>query len=277
MSTSQTTPGVALALLCYNEEANLRHVVTEALFELRQLNLPFVINVIDDGSTDNTAEVARLLQVEYPGLVVLYQHVHNRGYGDAVRTALETGLLTNFEWVGYVDGDRQFQLSEIATLISAASSANATMAIGRRLHRADNLKRKLMGKGWHFVSHRMLGYKAKDTDCGFKLIHRDSVEVISPLLVGHFAAVSAELLMWSNKLGVSFVEVDVTHIPRVAGEQTGGGLQVAAKSFYHLFRVWLHVNFPQVAKFASDSKNKLRASGIRSSSIQGSSMAPHVD
>jgi len=271
-----TVPGVALSLLCYNEEENLRHVVDEAIFELSQLHLPFVINVIDDGSTDNTAEAARLLQGKHPEIVKLYQHDRNRGYGDAVRTALEKGLTTNFEWVGYVDGDRQFQLSEISMLIDAASSAGATMAIGRRLHRADSLKRKLMGKGWHFVSHLMLGYKAKDTDCGFKMIRRDSVELISPRLVGHFAAVSAELLMWSRKLGLDFVEVDVTHVPRIAGEQTGGGLTVALKSFYHLFRVWMHVNFPQSARFIAVSKHKLLPSMDRSS-LQGSSMAPHID
>lgn len=230
-----TIPGVAMFFPGKNEGANLPRLLVDAATHFEYLGEPFTLIPVDDGSTDNTLEVVKNFKQIYGDRVQLVRHKVNRGYGAALRSGLKAGEKTRHEWVGFCDADRQFDPADISKLINAAENADADIAIGHRIQRADGFKRKLMGRGWHMLSRLILGFDAKDVDCGFKVFRREAVQDILPDLRGEHAVISPEILARAKRAGHKIVEVGIEHFPREEGEQTGAQLHVVLKSIRGLF------------------------------------------
>lgn len=213
-------------LPAWNEAANLPIVVSEAVLYLQSRNEPFVVIIVDDGSTDDTADVARTLECTYPGCVKLVQHGTNMGYGAALRTGFGACLETGHDWIGFCDADGQFKPHDIGKLIDTATEQNSDMAIGYRIERADNFKRRVMGRAWHVLSRTLLGYNAKDVDCGFKVFKRSALSYLNAHLTGEHATISPEILARAHRARMKVVEVGVDHFPRQYGTQSGASLNV---------------------------------------------------
>lgn len=228
---------VAWFFPAHNEEGNLASVVSLALNALAQAECYFQIIIVDDGSSDRTAAVAQMLVDRHPQQVKLIQHKHNRGYGAALRTGLAHGLSEGCDWIGFCDADGQFNAGDLVSLIAYAQDHGADIAIGHRIERADGLKRRLMGRGWHMVSRLILGFHALDVDCGFKVFSYDALSELEPRLIGDHATISPELLARANRAGHHVVEMGVNHYPRQSGEQSGANMRVVVGSLRGLLQV----------------------------------------
>lgn len=228
--------GIAFFLPAYKEAKNLPYVVGEAVSYLHGLGVPFNVIVVNDGSPDNTEDIVHKLIAMYPE-VQLITHEQNQGYGAALRTGFKAALQTGYEWIGFCDSDGQFKPHDLSKLIGHAVYADADICIGYRIERADNLKRRLMGRGWHIVSRLILGYTAIDVDCGFKVFRRHAVVALDPKLIGDYATISPEILARAHRSGNKIVQVGVKHYPRIHGEQTGSNLAVVIESFKGLATV----------------------------------------
>lgn len=235
-------PGTAMFLPAWNEADNLPVVVTEAIEYLQSRNQPFVVIIVDDGSTDDTAKVARTLQATYPELVRLVQHHVNRGYGAALRTGFKASLASDYEWIGFCDADGQFKPRDIGKLIDSAVESESDIAIGYRIARADNFKRRAMGRAWHELSRLLLGYKAIDVDCGFKVFRRDALHHLDAQLTGDHATISPEILARAYRAGLKVEEVGVDHFPRQHGTQSGASLNVIWASILGLIFIRQRLN-----------------------------------
>ena len=87
-------PALSIVIPAYNEEHGLPLVLAQLQTVLEASPFPYEIIVVDDGSVDGTAAVAR----SFASVTVL-QHGHNRGYGAAIKTAIRQanyGLITHF-------------------------------------------------------------------------------------------------------------------------------------------------------------------------------------
>jgi glycosyltransferase involved in cell wall biosynthesis len=74
---------------CYNEEKNIGKLITGMLDFLPKISSDFEIIIVDDGSTDSSAEVAGTFAQNHTQVRVI-RHENNRGYGAALRTGLQT-------------------------------------------------------------------------------------------------------------------------------------------------------------------------------------------
>lgn len=229
-------PSVALFMPAYNEAENVGDVVARAhrFFDQAGIAKRAVI-VVDDGSSDGTAAALDDVRKHCPVEVVT--HPTNYGYGRALRSGFEAALATGCEWVAFCDSDGQFNPADMALLLVAAYAHDVHAVLGVRAKRADNLTRRMAGRGWHGVSRMVLKYQASDVDCGFKLLHRSAIESVVPQLQSDFAAISPELLARLHRAGTSFVEVPVPHYPRIHGTQTGLQPKVVMRSFVDLYTV----------------------------------------
>ncbi len=216
----------------YNEEENIVKVVKDVKKVLARLTDKWEITIVNDGSTDNTQDVAEKL-VRSDGRIRLINHQKNRGYGGALKTGFESA---RYKWVAFTDSDGQFDFAEIDKFIPKASEAD--LILGYRLNRADPISRKILTWGWNTLARILLDLRAKDYSCGFKLIKKEVYERVLPL-VGEEKVTQIEMLVKARKLGFKFAEVGVHHYPRVAGKQTGANLKVFIKSVLGLFRLWL--------------------------------------
>jgi glycosyltransferase involved in cell wall biosynthesis len=228
-------PSISLVLPAHNEADNIEPLVAEAVPALRAVTDDFEIVVVDDGSRDATAEVARRLMETEPHLR-LVQHAVNQGFGAAVLTGFTSATK---DWIFYTDADRQFVLSEIDKFVPYTDKAD--LIAGYRAPRRDPFLRVLYGKGWTMLCTLLFGYTVRDVDCGFKLLRAHLVRDIAPKVTARGATFSIEWLVRAKRAGYCFVELPVTHRPRVAGSQSGANPKVIVRAFRELlkFRVGL--------------------------------------
>jgi glycosyltransferase involved in cell wall biosynthesis len=159
------------------------------------------------------------------------RHERNLGYGAALRSGFAAA---RHEWVFFTDADGQFEPKELADLLPHAADHDAVL--GWRRTREDNAVRKANTKLWGVVVRLVVGLQVRDPDCAFKLLRRSRVEAIGPLSTAG-AVTSTELLVKLRRSGVTWVEVPVTHRPRLAGRASGASPRVIARALVELVRL----------------------------------------
>ena len=220
----------------HNEAANLRGLVEEALATLPSLADEFEIIIVDDGSKDATPAIADELAAAHAEVRAVH-HPVNLGYGAALRSGFANA---RFDHLAFTDGDRQFQVADLARLIDRLAAGGADAVVGYRIRRADPLVRTVYAKLYRLANRIFFGLRVRDVDCACKLFTRRSLEGVNVESGGAFF--SAELLIKLRARGRSIAEVGVPHYPRTAGSPTGAKPQVvfrAVRDFWALrLRLW---------------------------------------
>lgn len=162
---------VAAIIPAFLEE---KHIADVARRTLQQLGH---VLVVDDGSTDATAEAARAAGAE------VIVHEENRGKGESIKTGLRHWLERGFAYVTILDGDGQHLPEEIERFLAAASATSAGLLIGTRMNdvRDMPLLRRLVNRYMSRKISRLCRQDIPDTQCGFRMVHRS---VIPDLLGG---------------------------------------------------------------------------------------------
>ena len=223
-------PGLSVFVPCHNEEGNLARVVDNFRAHLDRFASAYEIIIVDDGSRDRTGEIADRLAASDARVKVVH-HPVNRGYGGAVISGLRAATLP---WALLCDGDGQFDAAEIGRLLPMA--ADFDVVAGRRIKRADRLMRRINGQAWTALVRLLFGIKVSDVDCGFKLFRRDFTRDLE--LNARGAMISTELMVKVARRGARVCEVEVGHLPRLAGEQSGANPKVIMRAFAELFRLY---------------------------------------
>ncbi len=162
---------VIIAIPCYNE-AELLPVTLAALprelpgaDELETL-------VVDDGSSDGTADAARANGVTY-----VVRHKRNLGLAAAFRTALDAALARGADVVVGTDADNQYVGADIAKLAAPAIAGEADLVVGYRDFRAiphfSPFKKALQRAG-SFAVRTLSGLKVADATSGFRAYNREA-------------------------------------------------------------------------------------------------------
>ena len=164
------------------------------------------IVVVDDGSADDTVQLAR-----DAGVRVLQNPV-NRGKGYSVKHGM---LEAKGEWALFTDADLSSPIGEVEKLWSAVEREGAAVAVGSRaLDRSlvgvhQPLLREAVGRVFNAAMRLIAGLDFKDTQCGFKLFETSAGrEVFSRQLLDGFGF-DVEVLFIARKRGLKSVEVPV--------------------------------------------------------------------
>jgi glycosyltransferase involved in cell wall biosynthesis len=133
--------------------------------------------VIDDGSTDGTAEVARRHGVQH-----IVRHRRNRGLAAAFQSGLDTALAAGADIIVNTDADGQYRGEDIAVLVAAVVAGEADIVIGDRgVGRNEHfhpVKRQLQRLG-SMVVRRLSRTTVTDAVSGFRAISRDAAQRIT--------------------------------------------------------------------------------------------------
>lgn len=217
----------------YNEEANIEKTVKKAVGVLEKIAEKWEIIVVNDGSSDSTGKIVEKLIKAEPRIKMI-THTPNRGYGAALKSGLYN---SQYEWIAFTDADGQFDFSEITKFFEKQRQTGADAVIGYYLKRQVPFYRILGSKFWQLAVWLLFGLKAKDIDCGFKLIRKKVVDEIPRLEAERGPFISSELLIKAKKKGFKIVEIGVYHYPRQAGKATGASLKVILSGFKDLVRL----------------------------------------
>jgi len=215
---------------CCNEQDNLETTIKNAIETLQSINADYEIIIVNDGSSDNTADIADNLAGENPRIKVIH-HRENLGYGAALQSGFKNAKKN---LVFYTDGDGQFDISEMPPLLTLIEKFDIVSCY--RIDRQDSLIRKINGFLWTKLICLLFRMKIKDIDCAFKLYKTEIFDNIK--LSSSGALIDAEILARAAKKGYKITQKPVHHFPRTAGSQTGAKLNVILKAFIELFKLY---------------------------------------
>ena len=228
--------GLSLFFPCHNEEANVEAVITEALRVAPEVATAFEVIIVDDGSSDRTAELAnRAAARGFPVRIV--RHAQCLGYGAAVRSGLRAA---RYPWIFFSDGDGQFDLQELPRLVDKTGEAD--MIAGYRTKRADPFHRVLNAWIYEQALALLIGLHMRDVNCAFKLFRADVFNQMD--LKSSGALINAEIFATAKRKGFTVRSVGVSHRPRKAGEQTGAKARVILKAIREFWSLWRYLNLP---------------------------------
>jgi len=156
---------------CYNEAKTLPATVAVLPRALPGIDTVEFL-VIDDGSSDGTAELARALGVHH-----VVRHLRNLGLARAFMTGLENSLRLGADIIVNTDADNQYVAADIAQLVAPIVAGAAELVIGDRgvgqIAHFSPLKRGLQRLGSWVIS-RAAGMKVPDATSGFRALTRDA-------------------------------------------------------------------------------------------------------
>lgn len=201
---------ISVVIPAYNEEKRLPGTLPHLWRALNRRFGNFEIIIVDDGSSDKTADYAARFAEEYPEVRVI-SYGSNRGKGFAVRTGM---LAAKGKYVLFSDADLSTPLREVRKLIRALEQG-AGVAIGSRALQESKIVeyqpfyRVLMGKTFNKIVRFLAVRGIADTQCGFKCFRRESArEIFSQCRIDGFGF-DVEVLFVAGKKGIKISEVGV--------------------------------------------------------------------
>ena len=224
-------PGISVFFPAYNDAGTIGSLVLAALHVLPELTDDYEVIVVNDGSTDYTAEVLDDLAKQFSHVKIVH-HPQNRGYGGALRTGFSTA---SKELVFYTDGDAQYDPHEIRQLY-ASLTPEVDVVNGYKIARSDPLHRKIIGRVYHHGVKLMFGFKLRDVDCDFRLIRRHVFEVIE--LESNTGTICLELVKKLQDAQFRFAEVPVHHYHRTYGKSQFFNFPRISRTLLQLTGLW---------------------------------------
>lgn len=224
-------PELSIFFPFWNEEANIEQVVGKALTIVGKIADAWEMILVDDGSSDRTLEIAKRLASKNKHISVI-SHFPNRGYGAALK---EGFTHARYDPIVFTDGDGQFDFSEVTRFIKKIKEADIVM--GYRKKRIDHPFRHILMnllKIWDFI---FFGFYFRDIDCGFKMFKKSAIDKILPFK-SEGAMITTEILAKAKRKGFKIKEAEVSHYPRIYGDQSGGNLRVIIRAVRESFALW---------------------------------------
>ena len=165
------------------------------------------IIVIDDGSSDSTAEAAKLSGVE------LIIHQHNRGKGAALRSGFELALDKGYEAVITIDADGQHDPTFIPSFINLIDTGHWDIIVGSRRNEFKRMSfaRFLSNSITTMVVSILAGTKILDSQSGYRIIRTRVLKSVK-LKTSRYQ-MESELLIKAARQGFKIGSLDITNIP----------------------------------------------------------------
>lgn len=217
-----------VAIPIYNEVDFVDQILNEVL-----QYAPHVM-VIDDGSSDGTAEV-----LSERSDVTVITHPKNRGYGAALQSAFEFAIDEQFDGVVTMDCDGQHQPKRIPRFIEAASAADIVSG-SRYLKKYDGdseppAERMFINRRITSDINRRLGFELTDAFCGFKAYRIDALKQLKITDDGY--AMPLQLWVEASAAGLRVIEIPVPLIYLDLERSFGGSLDHAETRLAYYNRV----------------------------------------
>jgi len=192
----------------FNEESTIRSVISETMKWVDQ------IIVVDDGSTDNTASIARELNT------IVLSHSRRMGVGAAFSSGIDKALSLGADIVVTLDADGQFDPNEIPKLIQPIIEGKADFVTGSRFLNDNQVpgmnKTKRIGNSFFTrLTNWLTGMNFTDTQCGFRAYSKEALLRLTTF--GRYTYTQEVFLDLVNK-NMRAIEVPVRVFPRKSGK-----------------------------------------------------------
>jgi glycosyltransferase involved in cell wall biosynthesis len=211
---AQVRSQTAAIIPAYQDEKHIGDIVRRTRERLDR------VLVVDDGSSDQTAQRAR----EAGADVII--HNQNRGKGEAIKTGLthwlaavnssastSAGLGPEITWVSLLDSDGQHLPEEIDRFLASASCAvRPTFLIGNRMNNLTGMPfiRRVVNRYMSGRISRLCGQDIPDTQCGFRMVNRQLLPEL--LRGGNRFEYETEVLIVASRKGYRIESIPITTV-----------------------------------------------------------------
>jgi len=192
---------------CYNEEEAIGSVLVQML----SLN-PKHIVVVDDGSTDKSAEIVKYLQGF--GKIILIQHSKNVGVGSALKSGFKYCLGLNSKYVVTVDADNQHSKEDTKKVMNKILQKDFFAVTGiREFHKNIPMKKKFSNFMAKLTFILLYGINSSDPLCGLRAYKREILVELLDLDNGYDWAVGVNKLMRKYNEKCTYVPINAIYTP----------------------------------------------------------------
>lgn len=213
-----TLPYVVIFIPVYNEEEALPHTIENVLNEIsgeHQKDFVADIVVIDDGSKDKTREVALASRAKR-----VISHPKNKGLGAATRTGMQAAAEMGADIAVKIDGDFQFDASDIEKIIQPILEDRADVVFGSRFlggrdYYGKEMYKKIGNKVFSWLTSKIVGMKITDAQIGFIAFHKRYLKIFN--IIGNYNETQQLLIdSWGKHMRV--IEIAVLIKQRATGK-----------------------------------------------------------
>jgi glycosyltransferase involved in cell wall biosynthesis len=223
--------GLSVFFPAYNDSGTIASLVITALRTAKRLTPEFEVIIVNDGSADNTAEIADELARTYPEVRVIH-HERNQGYGGALRSGFAAARR---DLIFYTDGDAQYDPAEMEALWEALRD-DVDLVNGYKISRSDPLHRVIIGRVYHHTVKLLFGLSVQDVDCDFRLLRRSIFERVT--LEKDSGVICLEMMKKIEDAGFRIAEVPVHHYHRAYGRSQFFNFRRLFKTAVDVFKLW---------------------------------------
>ena len=204
---------ISVIIPVYNEEATVEEIIGRVKSSLKEYRLEII--VVDDGSRDRTGLILDTLK--YQGQIKLLRHDHNRGKGEAIKSALKeiSGEITVIQ-----DADLEYDPKDLSKLIGEMSDSRIQVVYGSRNLNAANRSGYWPflwgGKFLSYLTSILFGQRLTDINTGYKVFRTSLLKSLNLRSSGFdfCEEVTAKVL----RRGITIKEVPITYNPRKFSE-----------------------------------------------------------
>jgi glycosyltransferase involved in cell wall biosynthesis len=231
-SPGPTAPAsLSIFFPAYNDSGTIASLVITALRSGSALTPNHEVIVVNDGSSDGTAQILEELSRLYPALRVV-THPVNRGYGGALRSGFSAA---SKDIVFYTDGDAQYDPSEMA-LLWEAMRPGVDLVNGYKISRADPWHRIFIGRVYHHIVRFLFGLAVRDVDCDFRMMRRSIFDRVQ--LEKNSGVICLEMMKKIQDAGFTIVEVPVHHYHRAYGRSQFFNFPRVYRTAIDVLKLW---------------------------------------
>jgi len=202
-------PMVSIIVPAFNEARRIADSIQQIDAFVRRAAFSLEVLVVDDGSSDNTADVVKRSNGKRLRLV---QNDRNRGKGYTVRQGVRAA---SGQYVLFTDADLSAPIEELNKLLDVALKEGVDVVIGSRaldrtyIEKHQSRFREFGGLMFNFMVRLLLGLQLYDTQCGFKLFHRERSRKVFDKQTTFGFGFDAELLFLAKRNGLKIREIPV--------------------------------------------------------------------
>ena len=224
---------IIITIPAFNEEKTISEIIADIKKAMSATKYHYKILVVDDGSSDNTAKIAK------ESGAVVYSHPMNYGLAETFKTEIEKALEMNADIIVHIDADGQYLADDIPKMIRAVEDGN-DLVLGNRfsseLRHMPAIK-KFGNRAFSRVISHVTGFKINDAQTGFRAFNRDVAKKIE---ICSMHTYTQEQIIRAVKLKFRVREIPVRFMPRKSGKSrlVKNPYEYAVRAWINIFRIY---------------------------------------
>lgn len=219
---------VVVTIPAFNEETTIGKVISDIKSTMKGTKYKYEVLVVNDGSTDKTAEVAKKAGA------IVFSHPRNYGLAETFRTELQKCIDMKADIIVHTDADGQYRAADIPKLLKEIENGNDLVLGDRFAGRIESMPwlKRCGNKAFSRVISKIINYKVNDCQTGFRAFTREVAEKVK-ITSSH--SYTQEQIIRAVKQKFRIKEVPVLFLKRKDKSR------LISNPFEYAFKAWINI------------------------------------